>query len=97
MSIISNKLKMMIIIVNNYAHIDSLPSMDNNILNLSFHNSYHFISYINPCTVMLLTNNDICNTTLTFVNVKIGYEPASFTVHHPQNDREWVHFFRMGV
>ena len=28
----------------------------------------------------------------------IGYEPASLTVHPPpQNDRGWVHFFRMGV
>ena len=27
----------------------------------------------------------------------IGYEPAGLTVHPPQNDREWVHFFRMGV
>ena len=27
----------------------------------------------------------------------LGYEPADLTVHPPQNDREWVHFFRMGV
>ena len=28
----------------------------------------------------------------------IGYEPAGLTVHPPpQNDREWVHFFRMDV
>ena len=27
----------------------------------------------------------------------IGYEPADLTVHPPQNDREWVHFFCMGV
>ena len=28
----------------------------------------------------------------------IGYEPADLTVHPPpQNDRGWVHFFRMGV
>ena len=28
----------------------------------------------------------------------IGYEPAGLTVHPPpQNDREWVNFFRMGV
>ena len=27
----------------------------------------------------------------------IGYEPAGLTVHPPQNDRGWVHFFRMGV
>ena len=28
----------------------------------------------------------------------IGYEPAGLTVHPPpQNDREWVHFIRMGV
>ena len=30
--------------------------------------------------------------------VLIGYEPAGLTVHPPpQNDRGWVHFFRMGV
>ena len=30
--------------------------------------------------------------------VHIGYEPAGLTVHPPpQNDRGWVHFFRMGV
>ena len=28
----------------------------------------------------------------------IGYEPAGLTVHPPpQNNRGWVHFFRMGV
>ena len=28
----------------------------------------------------------------------IGYEPADLTVHPPpQNDRGWVHFFRIGV
>ena len=28
----------------------------------------------------------------------LGYEPAGLTVHPPpQNDRGWVHFFRMGV
>ena len=27
----------------------------------------------------------------------VGYEPADLTVHPPQNDRGWVHFFRMGV
>ena len=28
----------------------------------------------------------------------IGYEPADPTVHPPpQNDRGWVHFFRIGV
>ena len=28
----------------------------------------------------------------------LSYEPADLTVHPPpQNDREWVHFFRMGV
>ena len=26
----------------------------------------------------------------------LGYEPAGLTVHPPQNDRGWVHFFRMG-
>ena len=30
--------------------------------------------------------------------IDIGYEPAGLTVHPPpQNDRGWVHFFRMGV
>ena len=35
-----------------------------------------------------------------FIDVKqIGYEPAGLTMHPPppQNDRGWVHFFRMGV
>ena len=28
----------------------------------------------------------------------LGYEPADLTVHPPpQNDRGWVHFFRIGV
>ena len=28
----------------------------------------------------------------------LGYEPADLTVHPPpQNNREWVHFFRIGV
>ena len=28
----------------------------------------------------------------------LGYEPVGLTVHPPpQNDRGWVHFFRMGV
>ena len=27
----------------------------------------------------------------------IGYEPAGLTVHPPQNDRGWVHFFRMDI
>ena len=28
----------------------------------------------------------------------IGYEPADLTVHPPpQNNRGWVHFFRIGV
>ena len=30
--------------------------------------------------------------------VSLADEPAGLTVHPPpQNDREWVHFFRMGV
>ena len=38
------------------------------------------------------------NDELKRVNI-LGYEPADLTVHPPppQNDREWVHFFRMGV
>ena len=32
------------------------------------------------------------------MQVVVGYEPAGLTVHPPpQNDRGWVHFFRMGV
>ena len=32
------------------------------------------------------------------LDVFVGYEPAGLTVHPPpQNDRGWVHFFRMGV
>ena len=39
-----------------------------------------------------LCYTDMCQSRL------IGYEPADLTVHPPpQNDREWVHFFRMGV
>ena len=35
---------------------------------------------------------------MNFSYTVIGYEPADLTVHPPpQNDREWVHFFRMGV
>ena len=30
--------------------------------------------------------------------IPLGYEPADLTVHPPpQNDRRWVHFFRIGV
>ena len=30
--------------------------------------------------------------------ILVGYEPAGLTMHPPpQNDREWVHFFRIGV
>ena len=33
-----------------------------------------------------------------FIYVKqIDYAPAGLTVHPPQNDRGWVHFFRIGV
>ena len=28
---------------------------------------------------------------------QIGYEPADLTVHPHQNNRGWVHFFRIGV
>ena len=42
-------------------------------------------------SVLLLT---IIPSDITY----IGYEPAGLTVHPPpQNDREWVHFFRIGV
>ena len=35
---------------------------------------------------------------LRYQDVILGYEPAGLTVHPPpQNDRGWVHFFRMGV
>ena len=30
-------------------------------------------------------------------NIVLGYEPAGLTMHPPQNDRGWVHFFRIGV
>ena len=37
---------------------------------------------------------DVCVS----IGKHIGYEPADLTVHPPpQNDREWVHCFRMGV
>ena len=37
--------------------------------------------------------------TMCSITLLIGYEPAGLTVHPPppQNDRGWVHFFRMGV
>ena len=32
------------------------------------------------------------------ITLVIGYEPAELTMHPPpQNDRGWVHFFRIGV
>ena len=37
---------------------------------------------------------------LLFVSMNVtilGYEPAGLTMHPPQNDRGWVHFFRIGV
>ena len=35
---------------------------------------------------------------ISFCSWHIGYEPAGHTVHPPpQNNREWVNFFRMGV
>ena len=38
-------------------------------------------------------------TTTSLIKLKVvGYEPADLTVHPPpQNYREWVHFFRIGV
>ena len=39
---------------------------------------------------------DTCDIAFFLHNV-IGYEPAGLTVHPPQNDRGWVHFFRIGV
>ena len=40
-----------------------------------------------------------CNAVLygSTPHLVVGYEPAGLTVHPPQNDRGWVHFFRMGV
>ena len=44
-------------------------------------------------------NKDACSEFNDFLKALcIGYEPAGLTVHPPpQNDRGWVHFFRMGV
>ena len=36
--------------------------------------------------------------TLLLTVMLVGYEPAGLTMHPPpQNDRGWVHFFRIGV
>ena len=48
-----------------------------------------------------MSDNYSCGTfndhSISYDNV-LGYEPAGLTVHPPpQNDRGWVHFFRMGV
>ena len=56
-----------------------------------------------PTTDMLLCDNgnSLClkrEYVSKFHDAIIGYEPAGLTVHPPpQNDRGWVHFFRMGV
>ena len=43
---------------------------------------------------MHLRANVILITEISIVIFKcIGYEPAGLTVHPPQNDRGWVHFF----
>ena len=43
----------------------------------------------------IISSAQNCRVAEAFV---IGYEPADLTVHPPpQNDREWVHFFLMGV
>ena len=46
---------------------------------------------------MHLRANVILITEISIVIFKcIGYEPAGLTVHPPQNDRGWVHFFSDG-
>ena len=45
-----------------------------------------------------LPNDSYKNKVNKFIVMEIGYEPADLTVHPPpQNDRGWVHYFRIGV
>ena len=54
---------------------------------------YHTIC-IQSCNILCI---DTIVTRVTLAH-ELGYEPAGLTVHPPpQNDRGWVHFFRMGV
>ena len=54
-----------------------------------------------PICVILMTVLYVITQTNCWpysIHMYVGYEPAGLTVHPPpQNDREWVHFFRMGV
>ena len=52
------------------------------------------------CSFYQKSNHVIANYSMFLVvsYILIGYEPADLTVHPPpQNDRGWVHFFRIGV
>ena len=46
--------------------------------------------------ILIICSNKMC-THVMFYPKQVGYEPAGLTVHPPQNDRGWVHFFGMGV
>ena len=51
--------------------------------------------------ILYISDATLCSEISTQIHGRvvdiIGYEPAGLTVHPPQNDRGWVHFFRMGV
>ena len=69
-------------------------------INLAFKNIAKNIDKRLHCIAshpLLKLHND-CMARCNYSMHQIGYEPAGLTVHPPpQNDREWVHFFRMGV
>ena len=64
---------------------------------------YHFIGFLNILYENVLQYVFLSDYVSQFLSnfpktPLIGYEPAGLTVHPPpQNDRGWVHFFRMGV
>ena len=55
------------------------------------------LAYADDITISCPSRRGL-NRLLYICHSFVGYEPAGLTVHPPpQNDREWVHFFRMGV
>ena len=91
----------------------SILSLNCQSINAKFDKLNFFIDYINdhiPISVICIQESwgheEIDMRLFTLPNYKmvnqnrrlIGYEPAGLTVHPPpQNDRGWVHFFRIGV
>ena len=63
---------------------------------LQFQNA--LLNYRGKLSFLAEFNYKIINDIIIYKAYLIGYEPAGLTVHPPpQNDRGWVHFFRMGV